>query len=108
MWELFSYGTVPYCELSNDQAAKKILAFKTLRLNEAWPEVIKELCSASWKKNTKSRPSFQVVKIFLNWKVGQEIVDKLENNLTVKEGKKTVESPYGNMELYQNEKWSEI
>ncbi len=82
LWELFSYGKIPYGEISNDAAAKKIIAVQTLEIGSHWPKEIQNVCSSCWKADPSTRITMQ------------EISEKIEGSPSLK---KEAQSP-----LYQN------
>lgn len=58
LYELFSYGKVPYASMSNSEVLEEINKGYRLPKPETCPEVIYEMMLKCWKKDPKERPSF--------------------------------------------------
>lgn len=60
MWEIFSYGKLPYHEFSNSEAAKKVLEeHYQLPKPVDCPDMLYELMQACWNFEPNDRPSFR-------------------------------------------------
>ncbi len=61
MWELFNYGKIPYPDMSNEAAAKKIIKMETLEIGLHWPKEIITICGLCWKKEPTDRTDMKNV-----------------------------------------------
>jgi serine/threonine protein kinase len=60
LWELFSYGKIPYAGMSNLIVAEKVLNGYRLTCPENCPEEIYNLMEQCWSVDPIDRPSFKV------------------------------------------------
>ena len=58
MWEIFSYGNVPYDNFSNRDTVQYINSGYRLEKPENTPDDVYEIMSNCWKNNPEERPSF--------------------------------------------------
>jgi len=58
LWELFSYGKLPFAQFNNDKAREAILHGATLSQPESCPDAIYKLMQLCWKRRPSDRPSF--------------------------------------------------
>ena len=61
IWEVFTFGELPYFLLSNDEARKQILNGLTLEIPEQCPESIKNVMRQCWKFDPSTRCSFDEI-----------------------------------------------
>jgi len=61
IWEMFSYGKLPYAEASNDSARQLIISGRLLDCPEGCPPEIYKIMLSCWIKGSKERPSFKDV-----------------------------------------------
>jgi len=61
LWEMFSYGKIPYAEFGNDKTRGLILAGHTLSQPTLCPNELYELMQQCWKKNPSERPTFEQI-----------------------------------------------
>jgi len=59
IWEIFSYGIIPYPALSNEDTVDYVLTGKRLPQPEKMPESIYRLCFRGWLQKPEERPSFK-------------------------------------------------
>ena len=59
LWELFSYGTLPYPGMTNAETAEKVLAGFRMSCPVNCPEQVCQLMQQCWEE-TPNRPSFLV------------------------------------------------
>ncbi len=58
LWELWTYGQVPYAGLNNTQAAEALLTGEKLKIPSTVPTEIKVLLESCWADIPSLRPSF--------------------------------------------------
>jgi len=58
LWEIFSYGQIPYPELSNKQAKDQVVSGVVLSKPDDCPDEIYNLMKKCWKKDPNERPNF--------------------------------------------------
>jgi serine/threonine protein kinase len=61
LWELFSYGLLPYPGLSNEEVVKGIMAGDRLSCPEGCPNKIYNLMLECWQPAPKDRPNFYMI-----------------------------------------------
>jgi serine/threonine protein kinase len=59
LWEIWSYGTVPFPEFSNQEAKEEILKGTRLKCPPNTPPKVEELMKICWAENPEQRPSFR-------------------------------------------------
>jgi len=64
LWEMFSYGLVPYFPMSNAEVFEKVPKGLRLSIPEKCPEDIYSLMLACWEEEINLRPNF---KNLSNW-----------------------------------------
>jgi serine/threonine protein kinase len=69
LWELFSYGSVPYAGMSNEQVEAAIMTSYRMPCPDNCPEEIYALMLECWNEAPKLRPNFFTIyqKIQLTW-----------------------------------------
>ncbi len=66
LWELFSYGKIPYVGLSNVEAVKQVLSgYRLPSPSEDCPKNVYNLMKECWAVNPDQRPSFKVIIIII-------------------------------------------
>jgi hypothetical protein len=60
MWEVFSYGEIPYSSMSNKEAVEAVENGYRLPKPKACNEEIYQLMNSCWNMDYKQRPSFEV------------------------------------------------
>jgi serine/threonine protein kinase len=66
MWEIFSYGAIPYPSMSNQQTVEEVeKGYRMPAPNECPPEVHKVMLKC-WEKDPTERPTFEVHKTVKN------------------------------------------
>lgn len=60
LWELFTYGKIPYPGMSNQEVIEKVSNGYRLPPPKNCPPNIIELMNKCWSYNPKERPNFQV------------------------------------------------
>jgi serine/threonine protein kinase len=63
MWEIFSYGELPYQSMTNKEALDAVAQGYRLPSPSACPENIYQVMLSCWKENAEDRPSFEVFNI---------------------------------------------
>jgi len=58
LWELFSYGKLPFAQFNNDKAKEAILHGATLSQPDSCPNEIFKIMQSCWKRKPSDRPSF--------------------------------------------------
>jgi serine/threonine protein kinase len=61
LWELFSFGKMPYAGMSNAKAATKVLNGYKMPCPENCPQEIYGLMEICWAIDPNDRPSIQVI-----------------------------------------------
>jgi len=61
LWELFSYGSLPYIGMTNSEASEKVLQGYRMNPPENCPNEIDELMIKCWSHKSEDRPSFQEI-----------------------------------------------
>jgi serine/threonine protein kinase len=61
LWELWSFGRIPYTQYSNSETVEKVLAGYRLPSPVGCPVEIYRLMMACWSKNQAERPSFKQI-----------------------------------------------
>jgi len=61
LWELFSYGKLPYPEYNNDNARIKILEGVTPKCPPNCPPELYKLMQLCWSRGTEKRPTFKQI-----------------------------------------------
>ena len=74
IWEVYTYGELPYFLLNNDEARRQILNGLTLDIPEQCPESIKNVMKLSWKFDPSRRCSFDEI---------VAIIEESETDITV-------------------------
>lgn len=59
MWELFSYGDLPYMGMSNMEAVEKVSQGYRLAQPAACPAPIYAMMQRCWQEDPERRPSFK-------------------------------------------------
>lgn len=60
MWEIFSYGQLPYQSMSNNEATEFVLKGNRLKIPDACPQQVYDMMMQCWMSEPEKRPSFQV------------------------------------------------
>ena len=58
LWELFSYGAIPYAGWTNAMVIENVTSGHRLACPENCPQEIYEMMNSCWHKNPENRPSF--------------------------------------------------
>jgi serine/threonine protein kinase len=58
LWEMFSYGKIPYSELSNNEVVSKVLAGYRLEAPLNCPPEVYKIMTSCWQLKPESRPTF--------------------------------------------------
>jgi fyn-related kinase len=58
MWEILSYGEIPYNTMSNTEALEFVISGKRLSQPEHCPESLYEIMKECWAAEPDDRPSF--------------------------------------------------
>lgn len=61
MWELFSFATVPYVELSAAEVVEKVLSGHRLQRPYKCPKQVFAIMTTCWEEEPAKRPSFKVL-----------------------------------------------
>lgn len=61
LWELFSYGEVPYRGMSNKEVSEQVIAGYRLEMPPGCPPEIWNLMKICWAENPKERPTFSEI-----------------------------------------------
>lgn len=61
LWELFSYGEVPYRGMSNKEVSEQVIAGYRLEMPPGCPPEIWNLMKICWAENPKDRPTFSEI-----------------------------------------------
>jgi serine/threonine protein kinase len=64
MWEIFSYGELPYQSMSNREAIDAVARGYRLPSPTACPENVYQVMLSCWKESAEDRPSFEVFNQF--------------------------------------------
>mmetsp|Transcript_13854 Transcript_13854/g.19241 ORF Transcript_13854/g.19241 Transcript_13854/m.19241 type:complete len:752 (-) Transcript_13854:300-2555(-) len=59
LWELFSFGQIPYADMTNFEVMQKVVAGYRLRCPNECPEAIYALMLQCWQQNPETRPGFK-------------------------------------------------
>jgi serine/threonine protein kinase len=62
MWEIFSYGELPYQSMTNTEATDSVAQGYRLPAPSGCPQNVYEVMQSCWKENAEFRPSFEVLK----------------------------------------------
>lgn len=57
LWEIFSYGTTPWCQYSNVEVLQQVTAGNVMEKPETCPDFLYSLMSSCWRKIPTERPS---------------------------------------------------
>jgi len=61
LWELFSYGMLPFPQYSNNNARAAILNGEIMECPKNCPQNIYDLMKKCWSKNSQNRPTFKQI-----------------------------------------------
>lgn len=61
LWEIFSYGKVPYPGQSNEDAAKSVVEGKVMEVPESCPPAIGQMMKECWNLTPEKRPDFSIL-----------------------------------------------
>jgi AXL receptor tyrosine kinase len=61
LWELFSFGIVPFAELNHEEVQNRILKGDMLKLPLIVPESLVGMVSKCWNIDPKLRPTFKEI-----------------------------------------------
>ncbi len=106
MWELFSYGKIPYPDLSNEAAAKKIIKMETLEIGLHWPKEIINICGLCWKKEPTERTDMKHILDILEPVAAKQKSKPLPPIALNNPSKEEVARDTTEVSLYQNAKFN--
>lgn len=86
LWELFSFGAIPYTGMTNAEAAERVIAGYQLHCPDGCPPEVYALMNACWLHRHEARPSFkeifdQLADILTSYK-RTNIASPLSNSIT--------------------------
>jgi serine/threonine protein kinase len=61
MWEIFSYGELPYHSMTNKETTDAVVQGYRLSSPSKCPQSIYQVMQFCWKENANDRPSFEVL-----------------------------------------------
>jgi receptor tyrosine kinase len=64
MWEIFSFGEVPYKMMNTQEAIEYVLAGNRMAIPNECPAEVFEMMNICWQEEPTKRPSFAVT----NWR----------------------------------------
>lgn len=66
LWEIFSYGEGPYCDMSDEEVIRNVKNGYRLKKPDNANESIFTLMSSCWNVDAEKRPSFSIISNYLN------------------------------------------
>jgi serine/threonine protein kinase len=66
LWEMFSYGMLPYPGMSNSEAAQKVLKGYRMDSPEDCPAEVYNIMKCCWEKEADRRPTFKELMTMIN------------------------------------------
>jgi len=65
MWEIYSFGNLPFPGLSNAEVVQKVAREEKLEKPNSCPVEFYDVMLSCWKMNPKERPDFDVIRVIL-------------------------------------------
>jgi serine/threonine protein kinase len=66
LWEMFSYGKLPYTGMSNTEAAQKVLKGYRMEAPEDCPAEVYNIMKRCWEREADRRPTFKELMTMIN------------------------------------------
>jgi len=86
LWELFSYGKLPYMGMSNDEVIEKVTSGYRLPAPANCPTEVYNMMLSCWESDTEKRPTFATLSTILDklWSSQILMIPKQNNNVVSK------------------------
>jgi len=105
LWELFSFGELPYAEFSNERARVEILNGRTLSSPEDCLPGMFDIMQKCWEKESENRPSFIEIcrnseKLYRQFKMGDKNDEMKTSTSDSWNGDKSTNNKLSDSEFY--------